>query len=188
MYRQHIWDSRSQIDHYLPGSPIPRLVTTSSADAWGEEGRKLFRKKQYSQAAECFERAGLDRQKDMAMAYDFRQRAQQHPLDRRSLDLRSGMFLEAAQAFHRLACSTSNKEYFRLAAECFAHSGDYASAAKSYEHSSKYELSARFYRRAEEFDDLVRILDAYGRFMDTAVCDELYTVAKIYYLKTNQRT
>ena len=107
MYRQHIWDSRSQIDHYLPGSPIPRLVTTSSADAWGEEGRKLFRKKQYSQAAECFERAGLDRQKDMAMAYDFRQRAQQHPLDRRSLDLRSGMFLEAAQAFHRLACSTS---------------------------------------------------------------------------------
>lgn len=78
------------------------------------------------------------------------------------------------------------KRYFRLAAECFARGGQDREAARAYEHAAMYEFAVRFYRRVEEFDELVRVLNSHRNEIPREVVDELYSVAKIYYLKTNQ--
>ena len=169
----------------------PRLATKSTPEEWAETAENLFDHGRYSQAARCYDRAGMPRERDVAEAYYLREHASAFPPDRRFTDSpRTVAFVEAAQAFLRCAKeSTIQNEilaYNRIAAECFKEIRHYHEAARAYRAAEEYTRSAKLYRKAGSFDDAVEVVQTYRRNIVPADAKSIIDVAKIHYLKHDE--
>ena len=101
-------------------------------------GRNFLIHKQYLQAMECFERAGMLREVDVCYAYSLRVQARAAPISsqRNGNAVAKAAFVVAAEAFTRCAMvATRDKErraYFRIAGDCYVRSDDNPKAAEAF--------------------------------------------------------
>jgi len=58
-----------------PGDSLPLLATASSSEAWLKQGRVMYGRRLYRQAAQCFRKAGAKLEEAIANAYEERKKA-----------------------------------------------------------------------------------------------------------------
>ncbi|EKM60415.1 uncharacterized protein PHACADRAFT_167779 [Phanerochaete carnosa HHB-10118-sp] len=180
---------KGQISTWVPGSPVPRLATTSSRAEWGTAAKSLFSNRNYMQAMYAYQRAGMTREKTIAEAYHLRAVAEQKAETSSLGDSEMvSAFVQAAHAFRTAADAADSPQlrrtYYRICAECFVTAGDDVSAAKFFEGAAEYDLSAKHYRKAGSFDDAVRLTKTYESEMEQTVLESIIDVSKLYYLKS----
>ncbi len=140
------------------------------------------------QAVHCYERAGLPREKDVAVVYCLREQARAKPVPRRGVDpIRAAAFIQAAEQFHQSATKATTRSemraYYRIAAECFAEAGDDRRAAKAYLDAMEYTRSAQYYRKAGLFDEAVEVVKKYSDEIPAPVAESIIMVAKMHYFR-----
>jgi tetratricopeptide (TPR) repeat protein len=115
------------------------LAVSSSHDEWEEAGRTLFLNKRYAHAVQCFQKARLTREEDIAKAYLLREQAHTAA----SSD-QPEHFTDAATAFMKCASQTTAERrlYLRIAAECYEECGDVSEAANQYIQAEEFDRAA----------------------------------------------
>ncbi|KAK7678070.1 hypothetical protein QCA50_019011 [Cerrena zonata] len=183
-HMRDVWLSRDQIEICTPNDPIPKLAVSSAQAEWAERGRSLFKNGTYRQAIHCFERAGMQQERNVAYAYSLQQEASLLPP---SSDVHDATFVQAAEVFTQCASSTSVTEeaqaYYRLAGRCFTEIGNYQRAGDSFLAAHEYTGSAQAYRKADNFDTAVQVVQEHETDVDPDVAHEIIDVAKLHYFK-----
>ncbi|PSS06635.1 hypothetical protein PHLCEN_2v3591 [Hermanssonia centrifuga] len=186
-----LWTSTGLVQHCTASDTQPRIAVSSKPEEWAKTARDLFDNRRYSQAARCYERALLGRERDVAYAYYLREQARETFSDQHTTyNRRSIAFLTAAQAFMRSAAvatiRTENIAYYRNAAECFVEAGDDAKAAEAYGHAEEFTRSAQLYRKAGWFDHAVEVVQSHRSSIAEADAERIIDVAKLHYFKENK--
>lgn len=137
----------------------------------------------------CFERAGLDLERDIAKAFHLRQLS-------RSVDPKAGerarlqASKEAGDAFSECAENcvkkflASRRKYFHIAAECYLEAREIYEAAKAYENAEEYMNSAKCYAKALKFEDAVRIVRT--KTLDFGARERIIGAARLYYIRVGR--
>ncbi|KAF8060885.1 hypothetical protein FPV67DRAFT_312197 [Lyophyllum atratum] len=181
------WTARDQIHNCTPGTDMPRLAVSSSAEEWAAKGRELFDRKKYLQAMHCYERASMPSQMAISNAYYLREQARKSPLgeSRRVKDERHAAFITAAEAF--LSCArdaTKNRTvYFRIAGRCFESGAEDLRAANTYLDAHEYTTAAKLFRKLGLFDEAVAVISAHEKNMQSDVVETIKDVARLYYFR-----
>jgi tetratricopeptide (TPR) repeat protein len=171
------------IENCTPGSKVPQLAVSSTAEEWEKSGRTLFRSKRYFQAMHCFERAGMHRETAVANAYLKRENARLMPSGTKGQDAeRIRAFAEAAKCFRECAEAGGEKAYYRLAGECYARAENDYQAGTAFRVAELYDLSARHYRKGEHFDEAVDVVQSHP--VEASFKEKLIDVAKFYYISS----
>ncbi|OBZ79120.1 TPR and ankyrin repeat-containing protein 1 [Grifola frondosa] len=179
------WTARNQLQNCTPGTDVPRLAMSSSAEDWAKTALSLFNNRRYLQAMHCYERAGLPREKAVARAYYLREQARATPVIPRSDGIaQSTAFTIAAEAFLKSAeqAVKERRAYYRIAAECYVLSGDDRKAGQAYLSALEFTLSAQHFRKAGRFDEAVKVIKAHRSEMTHTVADSIVDVSRLYYL------
>lgn len=187
-----LWSSKDLVRSCIPGSDVPRLAVSSSPQEWGATGVDLFQRKQYLQAMECFERAGLHREVDVCRAYSLRERAQSVPISSQKNGdaLAKAAFVAAAEAFITCAEAASKdmerRGYFRIAGECYIKNDDNSRAAELFLRAKEYTLAAQHYRKAGLFDVAVEVIQTHREDIPPDVVESIVDVARLVYFRGTQ--
>ncbi|KAG1800254.1 P-loop containing nucleoside triphosphate hydrolase protein [Suillus plorans] len=158
------WTSRNQVQNCTPGTNVPHLAVSSTAEEWTSFGHSLFSHKSYSQAIHCFKRANLRREVKVCEAYRLREVARSS-VGVASLGDQKKAFNVAAGAFTDCgATETGNQklQYYRNSADCYIRAGDDLKAAEAYFNAQEFEQATKRYRKARRFDKTVHVLDDHG--------------------------
>ncbi|KAG1862479.1 P-loop containing nucleoside triphosphate hydrolase protein [Suillus tomentosus] len=158
------WTSRNQVQNCTPGTNVPHLAVSSTAEEWASSGHSLFSHKSYSQAIHCFKRAKLRREVKVCEAYRLREVARSS-VGVASLSDQKKAFNVAADAFTDCgATETGNQklQYYRNSADCYVRAGDDLKAAEAYFNAQEFEQATKRYRKARRFDKTVHVLDDHG--------------------------
>ena len=157
----------------------------STAKEWNVTGRKLFEKSLFAQAASCFEKAGRDIERDIAVAYQKREDARGISNAR----ARREMFKDAATAFQSCAIRSEGVRNLRQrAAECFVNCEDFPSAATNFEAACDYTEAAIQYNKAHLFNDVVRLIrprDGLNSLVADDIKTRLLDTVRIRYLRAH---
>lgn len=186
-----LWNYRSQVETCTPGSDIPQLAMSSTSEEWAAVALSLFNNKRYSQAMNCYQRAGLLRESAVAHAYSLRDQARAAPSNPRGETLsQRDAFALAAEAFLASAHEAVAEKniYYRIAAECFVSNGDHARAADAYQAALEFDLAAQHYRQAGKFDHAVNVIKSHSEEMEETVVQAITDVSKLYYLREHEVT
>ncbi|KAK7688198.1 hypothetical protein QCA50_008568 [Cerrena zonata] len=179
-----IWFSRAQIEICTPNDPIPQLAVSSAQAEWAEKGHSLFKNGTYRQAVHCFERAGMEHERNVAYAYSLQQEA--FLLPEISLT-RAETFRKAADLFIQCAMSETvpdeTRAYYGQAGRCLTESGDHSRAGDIFLAAEKYTASAQAYRKADMFDTAVHVVHNHEDAVDSGVASSIVAVAKLHYFK-----
>ncbi|KAF8624782.1 hypothetical protein AX15_005672 [Amanita polypyramis BW_CC] len=178
------WCQRKLITVHVYGEDLPRLAETSTHEQWADVGRELFKRKQYSQAHSCFQRAFLPHEGAIAHAYTLRERAAKLPTSRSGTTvetIRRDVYEQAAEAFIHCA-SEGDLVYFRRSGECFEAAGKYLQAAHAYYRGKNFTESALLFRKVGKFDEAVAILLEKEREVQPEVVNNIKNAAKLFYL------
>ena len=136
----------------------------------------------------CYERAGMDRERDVARAYDLRREAQIHAPSEPST--RSQAFMAVAEAFLCCAKASPNKSesqaYYRIAGQCSLESGDDKQAAECFLLAEDYGQCALCYRNIGAVDRAVQVVQAHRSDVGAEVVGAVFGLARIHYLKEAQ--
>ncbi|KAL4242837.1 hypothetical protein ABKN59_011431 [Abortiporus biennis] len=180
-----IWNHTGLIHNCTPGGKIPHLAVSSTQEEWAETGRHLFTLERYPQAAHCYQRAGMVREKDIALAYHTRYELQARSWRRGMDHERISAFVAIAEEFLRLAAISPLEEftYYRIAGECFAEVGEDRRAAEAYLRAKEYSSSAKSYRNAECFDEAVEIVQSHTTSIASTDAQSIINAAKIVWFK-----
>ncbi|KAI0791850.1 hypothetical protein C8Q75DRAFT_57350 [Abortiporus biennis] len=180
-----IWNHPGLIHNCTPGDKIPHLAVSSTQEEWAETGRHLFTLERYPQAAHCYQRAGMVREKDIALAYHTRYELQARSWRRGMDHERISAFVAIAEEFLRLAAISPLEEltYYRIAGECFAEVGEDRRAAEAYLRAKEYSSSAKSYRNAECFDEAVEIVQSHTTSIASTDAQSIINAAKIVWFK-----
>ncbi|KIO30548.1 hypothetical protein M407DRAFT_20436 [Tulasnella calospora MUT 4182] len=167
------------------GGFVPRIAVRNQKTEWAEQAQQYFAKNLFSEAAFCFDRAGLSWWMAVAQTYKDRQDATRLGEEDPS---RLPKFSKIAQAFDRLAQegqSKENQESLRLlftnAGECYTLASECISAAVAFLNAGKYTAAAYQYRMAGRFDQAIDILKRYG--VDSDVAESITYAAKFVFTK-----
>ncbi|KAI1785582.1 hypothetical protein LXA43DRAFT_1185708 [Ganoderma leucocontextum] len=152
-----VWTHKDQIQNCTPGTDVPRLAMSSTAEDWAKTAQTLFNNRRYMQAMHCYERAGRAREKAVAHAYYLREVARTTPVSRGDTSAQAVSFITAAEAFISSArdAITEKKAYYRIAAQCYVESGEDYRAAHAYSQATEYTLAAQHFRKAGKFEEAV---------------------------------
>lgn len=185
---QIVWTDRNQIQNCTPGTDVPRLAMSSTAEDWGKTALTLFNNRRYMQAMHCYERAGLPREKAVAHAYYLREVARSTPVPRGDTTAQALAFGVAAQAFIASAqeAITEKRAYYRIAAECHVQSGNDHKAAQAYSLAMEYTLAAQHFRKAGKFEEAVNIIKAHKAEVAASVAENIVDVSRLYFLREKQ--
>ncbi|EJF58550.1 P-loop containing nucleoside triphosphate hydrolase protein, partial [Dichomitus squalens LYAD-421 SS1] len=186
-----LWATKGVVEEHIPGTPIPKLAKSSRKEEWANAARSLFVKRQYSEAVDAFERAGLAQERRVALAYHLRDSARMSPVNARGKELsQSAAFSRAAEGFVAAAQGAGEPEdqrtYYRIAAECYVRCGDSGKAGAAYRHAGEYTLSAQHFRKAGMFDDAVEVIQVHETDVRPDVAQSIIDVSKLYYIKENK--
>ncbi|KII86508.1 hypothetical protein PLICRDRAFT_44106 [Plicaturopsis crispa FD-325 SS-3] len=183
------WTSRDLVQNCTPGTDVPHLAVSSTAEEWATSGRSLFQNKRYLQAKHCFERASLPREVAVSQAYYLREEARAMPAGSRSSTAeRMTAFLVAAEAFHACA-QEANKEktaYFRNAADCYMQGGDDLKAARAFVDAEDYTSATLQYRKIGMFDDAISVITTYQAKVKPDVSKRITSVARLFYFQSGE--
>ncbi|KAG5646925.1 hypothetical protein DXG03_002001 [Asterophora parasitica] len=181
------WTSRDQIHNCTPGTDMPRLAVSSSAEEWATKGKELFERKKFLQAKHCFERAQMPREMAISNAYYLREQARKAPMgdSRRVKDQRHSGFITAAEAFVGCAQDTVKNRliYFRRAGECFEEGAENLRAANTYVDAHEYTTAAKLFRKLGLFDEAVAVIKANEEHMQNDIVESIKEVARLYYFR-----
>ncbi|KAI0791849.1 hypothetical protein C8Q75DRAFT_57347 [Abortiporus biennis] len=180
-----VWNSAKLVQNCAPGDKIPHIAVSSSPDEWAKTGRHLFDLGRYPQAAYCYQRADLIREKDIALAYQSRDELQARSWPLNMQHERRNAFVSIAEEFLRLAFISPQEalSYYRIAAECFTEVGEDLRAAEAYFQGQEYHSSANAYRKAEHFYKAFDVVKSHSADIDLADAESIIKVAKVYYLR-----
>ncbi|KAG8917721.1 hypothetical protein FRC02_002906 [Tulasnella sp. 418] len=182
---QTFWLRRSLITLCGPNDPIPQIAVESTAADWAKSGRLLFQKRLYIQSAFCFEKAGMDVETAIALAY-------QRRVEARKIASTHSSYLPAwklaASSFRQAAAISlkpdEKKGLFSRAAECFLEISDHREAAKSFDDAADYTNAATHYRKAGCFDDALRVIQRHRSEINPTVAERIIRVVKLAYTKS----
>ncbi|KAG8939076.1 hypothetical protein FRC04_007029 [Tulasnella sp. 424] len=167
------------------GGLIPQIAVINHEEEWAEQAQQYFAKNLFSEAAFCFQRAGMPWWMAVAQTYKDRQEAMRLAEKDPS---RSSKFREVAQTFDRLAQGGQSKEdqeslrlLFSNAGECYIVVPDHLPAAVAFLNARKYTAAAYQYRMAGCFDEAVYIVKRYT--VDPEVAENIKYAAKVSYTK-----
>ena len=185
---QIVWTNKDQIQNCTPGTDVPRLAMSSTAEDWAKTAQTLFNNRRYMQAMHCYERAGKVREKAVAHAYYLREVARTTPVSRGDTISQAAAFVTAAEAFiaSAQAAITEQKAYYRIAAQCYVDSGDDYKAARAYALATEYTLAAQHYRKAGKFEDAVDVIRQHKARMQADVVKKIVDVSRLYFLRDKQ--
>ncbi len=170
---------------------MPSLAVSSGKEEWAEAARSLFVKRQYSEAADAFERADRPQERLVALAYSLREEARTSFANARGRVLpQSSVFAKAAEAFLNASRGSPEPEdrrtYCRIAAECYVRSGDDGKAGAAYRDAEEYALAAKHFRKAGMFDEAIVVVQSYGQDIPPDVVQSIVDVSKLYYIRENE--
>ncbi|TBU23105.1 hypothetical protein BD311DRAFT_674657 [Dichomitus squalens] len=183
-----VWTQKDQIQNCTPGTDVPRLAMSSTAEDWAKTALSLFNNRRYMQAMHCYERAGLSRERAVANAYYLRELARTRPISRGDTSSRVSAFLAAAHAFVASAqkAVTEKSAYYRIAAQCYVDAGSDYEAAWAYAQATEYTLAAQYYRKAGKFEEAVEIIKTHKDRMQPEVVESIVDVSRLYFLREKQ--
>lgn len=133
-----------------------------------------------------FERAGLQREMDIAIAYHLRERARlMQPGSRHANAERAQAFAFAADAFLKCADAGGDdvQTYYRVAGDCYSHANDAKHAAQAYLSATEYTLAAQHYRKGGLFDEAVDVVQAHHDNVEPEFAHTLIDTARVFYLR-----
>ncbi|KAF5377280.1 hypothetical protein D9615_006447 [Tricholomella constricta] len=184
------WSTRDQIHNCTPGTDMPRLAVSSSAEEWATKGKELFERKKFLQAKHCYERAQMYPEMAISNAYYLRDQARKAPSGdlRRIKDLRHSAFMTAAESFVALARDAVKNRliYLRTAAECFEAGAENLRAANTYVDAREYNTAAKLFRKLGLFDEAVAVVKANEEHMQSDVVESIKDVARLYYFREDK--
>lgn len=185
---QIVWTHKDQIQNCTPGTDVPRLAMSSTAEDWAKTALSLFNNRRYMQAMHCYERAGLAREKAVAYAYYLREVARSTSVTRGDTTAQAVAFIAAAEAFIASAKDAvmETKAYYRIAAECYVHAGDDHKAARAYVAATEYTLAAQHYRKAGMFEDAVNVVRSHKDKVVSTVASSIVDVSRLFFLRERQ--
>ncbi|KAH9855762.1 hypothetical protein C2E23DRAFT_548924 [Lenzites betulinus] len=180
-----LWTEKDLIENCDPGTDVPRLAMSSTAEDWAKMALELFNNRRYMQAMHCYERAGLAREKAAAHAYYLREVARSTVVTKGAPAARAMAYVTAAEAFSASAqeAVTEKRAYYRIAAECYINSGDDYKGAQAYVNATEYTLAAAHFRKAGKFDDAVGIVKNHREDVAENVAENIVEVSRLYYLR-----
>ncbi|KAI1785420.1 hypothetical protein LXA43DRAFT_132940 [Ganoderma leucocontextum] len=183
-----VWTHKDQIQTCTPGTDVPRLAMSSTAEDWAKTAQTLFNNRRYMQAMHCYERAGRAREKAVAHAYYLREVARTTPVRRGDTSAQAVAFIAAAEAFISSArdAITEKKAYYRIAAQCYVESSDDYRAAHAYSQATEYTLAAQHYRKAGKFEEAVYVIKQHKGKMQADVVESIMDVSRLYFLREKQ--
>ncbi|QRW07577.1 P-loop nucleoside triphosphate hydrolase [Ceratobasidium sp. AG-Ba] len=183
------WIKQNLIALCGPHDPMPQLSVSSSEDDWAKSGRLLFNKRLYPQAMFCFEKAGLQLERDIAAAYQARGDARLLLAKSTDRQLWRNSFTKAGTDF--LSCATQSKgkqqiSCYNRAAECFLQAEDWKKGAQAFLCAEEYDLAAKNFRRAGCFTEAVDVVKYHKDRMQKALTDEIIGLARLEFLRKSQ--
>ncbi|KIP05323.1 hypothetical protein PHLGIDRAFT_154223 [Phlebiopsis gigantea 11061_1 CR5-6] len=188
-----LWQSRNQIETWVPGARIPVLAQSeSSPERWAATAERLFHvSKNYKEAMIAYGRAGekYTKERAAAEAYHLRELARRDAANpRKKAAQRHEAYSRAAQALQRVAEDDLDEEArrsnFRSAAECFVRAQDHIGAARCFEQIPNFTRAAECYYGGGLFDDAVRLVKT--RDVDTTLKEKVIRVSAVHYIKKRQ--
>lgn len=147
----------------------------------------MFFSKRYAQASIAFQNAKRPREAAVCDAYQLREKARSQPAT--AGVQRDKAFIEAAMAFSTcgqsapLKLEEERKVYYKNAGDCFSEGRKLDEAGKSYVKAEKYTLAVWAYRKGGHFDEMVEVLQLYGKSIDSEDVHRLTQVAQMFYFK-----
>ena len=187
-HSQIVWTHKDQIQNCTPGTDVPRLAMSSTAEDWAKTAQTLFNNRRYMEAMHCYERAGKTREKAVAHAYCLREVARTTPVTRGDTSNQVIAFVTAAEAFiaSAQAAVTEKKAYYRIAAQCYVDSGEDYKAAEAYLLATEYTLAAQHFRKAGKFEEAVNVIKQHKERMQVDVVERIVDVSRLYFLREKQ--
>jgi len=188
---QVFWTSRDLVMTYTAGTGGPSLAVSSSREEWEDTARSFFKKKRYSHAVQCFEKASLFSEAAVAKAYLLREEAQAVPSGEYDNSvLRTQAFTAAAEAFIRSAVSATLEKatYYRIAAECYKDCDKSPQAARFYVEAGEFDVAAQLYRDTAMFSHAIRVIREYECKMQRDVVDRILFACRLYYFQNLELT
>ncbi|KAI0369978.1 hypothetical protein BV20DRAFT_945276 [Pilatotrama ljubarskyi] len=182
-----LWTQKGLVQNCDPGTDVPQLAMSSTAEDWAKMALELFNNRRYMQAMHCYERAGLAREKAVAHAYHLREVARSTLVHKGDTTARAIAYISAAEAFVSSAhdAITEKRAYYRIAAECYVHGGDDQKAAQAYLNAGEYTLAAQHFRKAGRFEEAVAVVKSHRERMAASVAESIVEVSRLYYLREN---
>jgi hypothetical protein len=170
---------------------VSHLASSSSPEEWEVTAKTLFHNKRFLEASRCFERANSPREREVALAYYYREQASQTPYGRGTAEShRKLAFLKAANAFASSAQETillsEMRAYYRIAAECYIQAAELKKAGEAYLLAKEHTLAAQTYRQGGLFDEAVDTVEKYKANIAAEEAEKICDVAKIHYFKENE--
>jgi hypothetical protein len=157
-------------------------TASSSNDGWIQQGRKLFSKQLFVDAAQCFDRGGAIWWKDVSLAYREHQRASEELFSNHSD--REAAFGSAGKAFEGLAktapAATDVKALFLNGAKCYVEARKQISAARCFYAAGKYREAAYRYEKGGKLEGALRVMREYPEEVDKEVVESIHYVAKVH--------
>ncbi|KAG8744274.1 hypothetical protein FRC10_010437 [Ceratobasidium sp. 414] len=183
------WSKKELITLCGPEDDMPQLSVSSSEADWAKSGRLLFNKGLYPQAMFCFEKAGLELERDIAAAYQARKEARLLLAKSASAERQTwrNSFTKAAKDFLDCARRSKGKQqiscYLRTA-ECFLQAEDWKLAAESYRSAEEFDLAAKNFRRAGCFIEAVDVVKKHK--VQKGLANEIIGIARLEFLRKSQ--
>ncbi|RDX51441.1 hypothetical protein OH76DRAFT_1481370 [Lentinus brumalis] len=186
---KRLWESKGLIEVHRPGEPIEKLAKSSSNEERARAARNLLRRRQYSEAMHGFERAGLQHEQRVALAYLLRNQARATPVNPQVGISQAAAFVKAAKAFKTAAQEAEDdreqRTYYRIAAECYTRGGDDRRAGAAYRAAKEYTLATQHFRKAGCFDEAVEVVRSHRDEVLPAVREHILDVSKLQYVREN---
>ncbi|THG96062.1 hypothetical protein EW026_g5704 [Hermanssonia centrifuga] len=183
-----LWTAQGLVQVCTTSDTLPRLAVSSTPEEWAKTARDLFDHRRYLQAARCYERALLNRERDIAHAFYLREQARgTSSTGRIANTVRITAFVAAANAFSASAVAAAKRSekiaYHRNAAECFVEAADDVRAAEAFLHAELFTRAAQHYRKAGMFDNAVEVIQSHRTSIQDDDAENIIAVAKMHYFK-----
>ncbi|KAG8897328.1 hypothetical protein FRB99_008233 [Tulasnella sp. 403] len=172
-----------------PLATLPSIAALSSPQEWEKQGRELFSKRLYEDAAYCFEQADLQWLYAVSLTFDVRKTARKFPIgsaERRKTFGEAGCRFRSVGTAEACTLPDDHQLLFTNSGECFVEAGDHASAGEAFLEAGDYTKATWHFRMAERFDDAARIISHYGDKIDPAILQKVKYVVQVVYTKKGQ--
>ncbi|KAG8898993.1 hypothetical protein FRB99_007004 [Tulasnella sp. 403] len=186
---EHLMVSRGLAVNLSSSATPPSIAALSTPQEWEKQGRELFSKRLYDEAAYCFSQAGLKWLHTVSLAFDARKTARKLPT---GTEERRNGFEEAGRQFRSVGvaneCTIPDDHQLLLtnAGECFADADNHASAGEAFLEAHNYTKAAWHFRAAERYDDAANVVSHYSVEIDPAILDKVKYVIQAIYTKRGQ--
>ncbi|KAG8905111.1 hypothetical protein FRB99_000675 [Tulasnella sp. 403] len=200
--RERVWlwdstDNGSTLEKFMVGrglvvshhaeNLIPQIAVASSAQEWEKQGKELFSKRNYAEAAYCFGKAGLPWWEEVALAYQDRHGAgvlaKDSPERRESFSSVAVRFVSLAD---RAELEDDRVLLYINAGECYMEANKHAEAGSAFLAGKKYTEATWHFRLAGRFDDAAEVIRGHGADINPELLEKVKYVIQIIYTKRKQ--